>query len=47
LKTNETTWARLLAYGGRSTLAEIGERLGRKGLQQVARLAKPGTILGW
>jgi putative transposase len=82
LKTNETTWARLLAYvtglvnqelllqneylaaenrilkahsprnlrlsdGERSTLAEIGKRLGRKGLQQVARLAKPDTILGW
>jgi hypothetical protein len=81
LKTNETTWARLLAYvtglvnqelllqneylaaenrilkahsprnlrlsdGEWSTLAEIGKRLGRKGLQQVARLAKPDTILG-
>jgi putative transposase len=82
LKTNETTWARLLAYvtglvnqelrlqneylaaenrilkahaprnlrlteGERCTLAEIGKRLGRQGLQQVARLAKPDTILGW
>jgi putative transposase len=82
LKTNETTWARLLAYvtglvnqelllqneylaaenrilkahaprhlrlteGERSMLAEIGRRLGRQGLQQVARLAKPDTILGW
>jgi putative transposase len=82
LKTNETTWARILAYvtglvnqelllqneylaaenrilkahsprhlrlsdGERSTLAEIGKRLGRKGLQQVARLARPDTILGW
>ena len=28
-------------------LAEIGKRLGRKGLQQVARVAKPDTILGW
>ena len=82
MKTNETTWARLLAYvtglvdqelllqneylaaenrilkahsprnlrlsdGERPMLAEIGKRLGRKGLQQVARLAKPDTILGW
>ena len=31
----------------RATLAEIGKRLGRKGLQQVARLAKPDTILAW
>jgi len=31
----------------RATLAEIGKRLGRKGLQQVARIAKPDTILGW
>jgi hypothetical protein len=31
----------------RATLAEIGKRLGRKGLEQVARLAKPDTILAW
>ena len=31
----------------RSTLAEIGKRLGRKELQQVACVAKPDTILGW
>ena len=31
----------------RSTLAEIGKRLGRKALRQVARVAKPGTILAW
>ena len=31
----------------RATLAEIGRRLGRKGLQPVARLAKPDTILAW
>src|SRR6266436_469580 len=29
----------------RSTLAEIGKRLGRKALEQVACLAKPDTIL--
>jgi putative transposase len=31
----------------RATLAEIGKRLGRKGLQPVARIAKPDTILAW
>ena len=30
-----------LSDGERATLAEIGKRLGRKGLQQVARIAKP------
>jgi putative transposase len=36
-----------LSKGERATLAEIGKRLGRKGLQPVARIAKPDTILGW
>jgi putative transposase len=31
----------------RSTLAEIGKRLDRKALEQVACVAKPDTILGW
>src|SRR5882672_4829205 len=31
----------------RCTLAEIGRRLGRKALEQVACVAKPDTILGW
>src|SRR5277367_3395458 len=31
----------------RSTLAEIGKRLGRKALEQVACVAKPATILAW
>src|SRR5215472_11342836 len=31
----------------RSTLAEIGRRLGRKVLAQVACVAKPDTILAW
>ena len=31
----------------RSTLAEIGKRLGRKALREVARTAKPETSLGW
>jgi putative transposase len=36
-----------LSDGERAVLAEIGRRLGRKGLQQVARIAKPDTILAW
>jgi putative transposase len=31
----------------RSMLAEIGKRLGRKALKQVALVAKPDTILTW
>src|SRR5215213_5098884 len=31
----------------RSTLAEIGKRLGRKALAKVALIAKPETILSW
>jgi putative transposase len=31
----------------RATLAEIGKRLGRKALRDVACVAKPDTILAW
>jgi hypothetical protein len=31
----------------RGALAEIGKRLGRKALEKVACVAKPGTILAW
>jgi putative transposase len=31
----------------RCTLADIGKRLGRKALEQVAYVVKPDTILGW
>ena len=31
----------------RSTLAEIGKRLGRRALAQVASVAKPDTLLAW
>jgi len=31
----------------RSTLAEIAKRLGRKALKEIARVAKPDTILAW
>jgi len=36
-----------LSDGERATLAEIGRRLGHKGLQLVAGIAKPDTILAW
>jgi len=36
-----------LSDGERATLAEIGKRLERKGLQPVARIVKPDTILAW
>jgi transposase len=31
----------------RKTLAEIGKRLGRKALEEVASVVKPDTLLGW
>ena len=31
----------------RATLAEVGKRLGRRALREVACVAKPGTILAW
>jgi putative transposase len=31
----------------RSTLAEIGKRLGRKALKDIACVARPDTILAW
>jgi putative transposase len=36
-----------LSDAERKTLAEIGYRLGRKTLEDVANAAKPDTILGW
>src|SRR5262245_52607799 len=36
-----------LSDADRSTLAEIGRRLGRKYLSEVACVAKPETILAW
>jgi hypothetical protein len=34
-----------LSDAERSTLAEIAKRLGRKALQEIARVAKPDTLL--
>jgi hypothetical protein len=36
-----------LSDAQRTTLAEIGKRLGRKALREVACVAKPETILAW
>jgi len=37
----------LLSDAAKKTLAEIGYRLGRKALEDVANAAKLDTILGW
>ena len=37
----------LLSDADRATLGEIGYRLGRKALEDVANAARPDTILGW
>jgi len=31
----------------RISLADIGERLGRKALEEVAQIVRPETMLGW
>src|SRR5215467_8956723 len=36
-----------LSDGERKALAEIGYRLGKQALQDVATIVKPDTILGW
>ena len=36
-----------LSDAERSTLAEISKRLGRKALKEIARVAKPDTLLAW
>ena len=36
-----------LSDGERKTLAAIGQRLGKKALQEVASIVKPDTILAW
>jgi hypothetical protein len=46
---SESTLARPVAFVGpqRSTLAEIGKRLGSKALAPMACVARPDTILAW
>ena len=36
-----------LSDGERKTLAEIGQKVGKQALQEVATIVKPDTILGW
>src|SRR5215217_7289349 len=36
-----------LSDGERKTLAEMGEKLGKKALVEVAKIVKPDTILAW
>jgi hypothetical protein len=36
-----------LSDAERQTLAEIGKKLGKKALEEVANIVKPDTILGW
>src|ERR671924_1250704 len=36
-----------LSDGERKTLAQIGQKLGRQALAEVATIVKPDTILGW
>ena len=36
-----------LSDGERKTLAEIGKKLGKKALAEVAHIVKPDTILAW
>ena len=36
-----------LSDGERKALAEIGQKLSRRALQEVAQIVKPDTILGW
>src|SRR3989449_3511213 len=44
---NQLTGRVRLSDGERKTLAEIGYRLGKKALEEVATIVKPETILGW
>jgi putative transposase len=36
-----------LTDGDRKVLAEIGQQLGKKALEEIATIAKPDTILAW
>ena len=44
---NQITGRMRLTDGERTTLAEIGYKLGKQALQEVATIVKPDTILGW
>ncbi len=44
---NQMTGRVRLTDGERKTLAEIGQKLGKKALEEVATIVKPDTILAW
>src|SRR5262244_3950327 len=44
---NQITGRVRLSDGERKTLAAIGQKVGKKTLQEVATIVKPDTILGW
>jgi len=44
---NQITGRVRLTDGERTTLATIGQQLGKQALQEVATIVKPDTILGW
>ena len=47
LLRNQITGRVRLTESERKTLAEIGQKLGKKALEEVATIVKPDTILGW
>ena len=47
LLRNQITGRVRLTDGERKTLAELGQKLGKQALQEVATIVKPDTILGW
>ena len=44
---NQITGRVRLTDGERKTLAEIGQKLGKHALEEVAKIVKPDTILAW
>jgi hypothetical protein len=44
---NQITGRVRLTDGERTTLAALGQKLGKQALKEVATIVKPDTILGW
>src|SRR5262247_3073125 len=44
---NQLTGRLRMSDGERKALAEIGQKLGKKALEEVATIVKPDTILAW
>jgi hypothetical protein len=47
LLRNQITGRVRFTDGERTTLAALGQKLGKQALQEVATLVKPDTIIGW